>query len=81
MHLGIIGYGNITRALLSVLAQEGARPARLSLLMRSAEAVEGAQVFTDPAALIAARGARFEPATRCGVAVSATFTVSIRFEL
>lgn len=55
MHLGIIGYGNITRALLSVLAQEGARPARLSLLTRRAEVVEGAQVFTDPAALIAAR--------------------------
>lgn len=35
----------------------------------------------DEAALIAARGARFEPATRCGAAVSATFTVSIRFEL
>lgn len=35
----------------------------------------------DAAALEAARGASFAPATRCGVAVDATFTVSIRFEL
>lgn len=35
----------------------------------------------DEAALEAARGARFEPATRCGAPVDATFTVAIRFEL
>ena len=35
----------------------------------------------DEAALVAARAARFEPATRCGEAVDATFTVSIRFQL
>jgi protein TonB len=34
----------------------------------------------DEAALAAARAARFEPATRCGEAVEATFTVSIRFQ-
>jgi protein TonB len=35
----------------------------------------------DEAALVAARAARFEPATRCGEPVDATFTVSIRFQL
>ncbi|MCB1391075.1 MAG: fumarylacetoacetate hydrolase family protein [Rhodobacteraceae bacterium] len=32
MHLGLIGYGNIARGLIPVLAQEGAAPARLTVL-------------------------------------------------
>jgi aspartate dehydrogenase len=38
MHLGLIGFGNIGQALLSVLAREGAAPARLTLLLRNGAA-------------------------------------------
>jgi aspartate dehydrogenase len=66
MHLGLIGYGNIARALLGVLAREGAGPARLSVLCRavSAGAVRASvaqdfhgpcDVVTDCGSLIAAR--------------------------
>ncbi len=59
MHLGLIGYGNITRALLDVLAREGKMPSRLTLLVRPGQAETarriGVEVVTDAAALIAAR--------------------------
>lgn len=59
MHLGIIGYGNITRALLEVLKREGAMPLQLTLLVRPSQAeaarATGAEVVTDTAALLAAR--------------------------
>ena len=58
MHLGVIGYGNITRALLGVLASEGQTPERVTLLVRPAQAeaarASGAEVVTEAAALIAA---------------------------
>lgn len=66
MHLGLIGYGNIARTLMGVLAREGALPARLTVLSlpefaaATAEAVAAdfagpAQVVTGSADLIAAR--------------------------
>jgi len=66
MHLGLIGYGNIARTLIRVLATEGAPLTRLSVLSLPdfvaatkaalAQDFEGeAQVVTDSAALIAAR--------------------------
>lgn len=59
MHLGLIGYGNITRALLDVLAREGAMPARVTVLLRLAQAeaarAAGVEVVTDTNALLAAR--------------------------
>jgi Predicted dinucleotide-utilizing enzyme len=55
MHLGVIGYGNIARALLEVLAREGKAPDRVTLLVRPAQAgVAGAEAVTTAAALIAA---------------------------
>jgi aspartate dehydrogenase len=64
MHLGLIGYGNIARALLRVLAREGAAPARLSVLVRAPRTAEtraalaadfagASHVVTDAAALVA----------------------------
>lgn len=59
MHLGIIGYGNIARALLPVLAQEGALPSRLTVLARAGREAEAqlafpmATIVTDAEALIA----------------------------
>lgn len=59
MHLGLIGYGNIARALLGVLAGEGTSPERLTLMVLPEQADEarasGAGVVTDAAGLIAAR--------------------------
>lgn len=65
MHLGLIGYGNIARTLMAVLAREGAAVSRVSVVLRraSAEAARAAlaqdfagpgAVLTDTAALIAA---------------------------
>ncbi|MCB1397709.1 MAG: aspartate dehydrogenase [Rhodobacter sp.] len=60
MHLGLIGYGNIARGLIPVLAQEGAAPARLTVLAQPGReaaaqaALPGAEVVTEVAALIAA---------------------------
>lgn len=65
MHLGLIGYGTIARALLGVLAREGAAPARATVLTRPggasaaraalAQDLPGrARVVTDAAALVAA---------------------------
>ncbi len=61
MHLGLIGYGNIARTLVDVLANEGA-DLSLTVLVRPARAVEarallgdGAKVVTDCAALVAAK--------------------------
>lgn len=58
MHLGVIGYGNITRALLGVLAREGKMPARVTLLVRPSQAgtaaESGASVVTEATALMAA---------------------------
>ncbi len=47
----------------------------------SARVLEGLGHGLDEAALAAARAARFEPATRCGRPVDATFTVGVRFAL
>jgi len=47
----------------------------------SVTVLEGLGHGLDEAALEAVRGARFEAATRCGDAVSATFTISVRFTL
>lgn len=47
----------------------------------SVEVVEGLGHGLDEAARAAVREARFEPATRCGAAVAATFTISVRFTL
>lgn len=70
MHLALIGYGNIARQLLAVLAREEALPARLTVLalpefvagVRQALAedlpaasVADTEIVTDSAALIAAR--------------------------
>jgi protein TonB len=44
-----------------------------------ARIVEGLGHGLDEAALEAVRGYKFEPAVRCGKAVSATFTIAIRF--
>lgn len=68
MHLGLIGYGNIARTLMGVLAREGAAPERLTVLSlpEFAEATAAAvaedfagpsEVVTESAALIAARPA------------------------
>jgi protein TonB len=46
-----------------------------------AKVVEGLGHGLDEAAIEAARTYRFEPALRCGKAVSATFTISIRFTI
>jgi protein TonB len=46
-----------------------------------ARVVEGLGHGLDEAAIEAARTYRFEPATRCGKAVSATFTIAIRFTI
>ena len=57
MHLGLIGFGNIGQGLLRVLAQEGAMPARLTLLLRPGPdraLPAGAAVLHDAAALVAA---------------------------
>jgi protein TonB len=45
------------------------------------EVLEGLGHGLDEAAIEAVRGARFDPALRCGEAVSATFTISVRFTL
>lgn len=66
MHLGLIGYGNIARTLMAILAREGAAPAHVTILTRpgQAESIRAALaqdlpgragVVTDSAALIAAR--------------------------
>lgn len=65
MHLGLIGYGNIARALMGVLTAEGVAPTRVSVLTQPerAEATEAAlgadhaagQVVTDADGLIALR--------------------------
>jgi len=62
MHLGLIGYGTIARALLRILDAEGAAPERLCVLVRPARLAEtraalppGTQVVTDAASLIAQR--------------------------
>lgn len=61
MHLGLIGYGTIARALMPVLAQEQAMPARLTVLARAGREAEAqaafprATIVTDAAALIAAQ--------------------------
>lgn len=47
----------------------------------SVTVLEGLGHGLDEAALEAVRGARFEAATRCGDAVSAAFTISVRFTL
>ncbi|MCU0683483.1 MAG: TonB family protein [Polyangiaceae bacterium] len=47
----------------------------------SARVLQGLGHGLDEAALEAARRARFEPATRCGKAVAATFVVGMRFAL
>lgn len=48
-------------------------------VVRDAALVEGLGHGLDEAALEAARQATFEPATRCGEAVEATFTLAVRF--
>lgn len=66
MHLGLIGYGNIARTLMGVLAREGAAPGRVTALSlpdfagATAEALGAdftgpSEVVTDSAALIAVR--------------------------
>lgn len=45
------------------------------------EVLEGLGHGLDEAAIEAVRGARFEPATQCGEAVAATFTIAVRFTL
>lgn len=47
----------------------------------SVEVIGSLDPALDEAALEAARGARFSPATHCGQPVAARFTVAIRFEL
>ncbi len=47
----------------------------------SARVLEGLGHGLDDAALAAARGATFEPGTRCGKPASATFVIAIRFAL
>lgn len=47
----------------------------------NAKVVEGLGHGLDEAALDAARTYVFEPAQRCGKAVSATFTISVRFTI
>ncbi|WP_323035332.1 aspartate dehydrogenase [Pararhodobacter sp.] len=64
MHLGLIGYGNITRTLIDVLARENAALTRLTVLVRPGreaathQALAGhsapVQVVSDGAALVAA---------------------------
>jgi aspartate dehydrogenase len=64
VHLGLIGYGSIARALLGILAREGSAPARVTVLARAgsdagiraalAQDVAGA-VVTEVADMIAAR--------------------------
>jgi protein TonB len=60
---------------------------RVELTLDATGRVTGARVLQglghglDEAALDAARGARFEPATRCGRAVATTFTLGVRFTL
>lgn len=58
MHLGLIGHGNIGRALLRALAEAGAAPERVTLLVRPAAAAqqvpEGQALVTDADALAAA---------------------------
>lgn len=60
---------------------------RVELNLDDEGQVTGARVLQglghglDEAALAAARGARFEPATRCGHAVATTFTLAVRFAL
>ncbi|MFO0606931.1 MAG: energy transducer TonB [Polyangiales bacterium] len=60
---------------------------RVELTLDDEGRVTGARVLQglghglDEAALAAARGARFEPATRCGRAVGTTFTLAVRFTL
>jgi protein TonB len=59
----------------------------VELSLDDAGRVTGARVLQglghglDEAALAAARGARFEPATRCGRPVATTFTLAVRFAL
>lgn len=59
MHLGLIGFGNIGRALCAVLAQENAMPARVSVLTRAhaGGALDGLgfDAVTEARALVAAR--------------------------
>ena len=45
------------------------------------EVLEGLGHGLDESAIEAVRGARFEPSQRCGTAVEATFTISVRFTL
>jgi periplasmic protein TonB len=47
----------------------------------SARVLEGLGHGLDEAALEAARGSRFEPATQCGVAAETSFVIGIRFNL
>jgi protein TonB len=47
----------------------------------SARVLEGLGHGLDEAALEAARGSRFEPATLCGVAAETSFVIGIRFNL
>ncbi|MCB1390612.1 MAG: aspartate dehydrogenase [Rhodobacteraceae bacterium] len=56
MHLGLIGYGNIGRALLGVLVAEGCAPERVTLLVRPGTRGDlPGDVVTDSEALVAAR--------------------------
>jgi aspartate dehydrogenase len=55
MHLGVIGYGTIAQMMLDALRDQGAAPARLTVLARRAVDIPGADVVHDAAALIAAR--------------------------
>ncbi|MGE0321876.1 MAG: energy transducer TonB [Polyangiaceae bacterium] len=58
---------------------------RLSLQVSESGAVSSVSLLQglgyglDQAAISAARRARFTPATRCGKAISASFTVTMRF--
>lgn len=58
---------------------------RVSITVSSTGAIESVQVVQalgfglDEAAVAAAQSAQFEPAKRCGLAVSSTFTLSIKF--
>jgi aspartate dehydrogenase len=54
MHLGLIGYGTIAQMMLDTLREQGAMPARLTVLARRPLDIPGAVVVRDAEALIAA---------------------------
>ena len=49
--------------------------------MSNVRVIEGLGHGLDEAALEAARGSTFEPATRCGKPIATTFTIGMRFSL